>query len=74
MELILALLVGALYAAGLYMVMRRSLVKLILGLALLGHAANLFIFTIGRLTHNQPPVIPAGAEQMMGSFSDPLPQ
>ena len=74
MEVILALLIGALYAAGLYMVMRRSLAKLIIGLALLGHAANLLIFTIGRLTHNLPPIIPAGAEQMTGSFSDPLPQ
>ena len=74
MELILALVVGALYAGGLYLIMRRSIVKLIIGLALLGHAANLLIFTIGRLNHTQPPLIPAGAEQMTGSFADPLPQ
>jgi multicomponent Na+:H+ antiporter subunit C len=74
MEILLALAVGALYAAGLYLMMRRSIVKLVLGLALLGHAANLLIFTIGRLNHNQPPLIPDGAEQMAGSFADPLPQ
>jgi multicomponent Na+:H+ antiporter subunit C len=74
MEIILAVVVGVLYAGGLYLMMRRSLVKLIIGLALLGHAANLLIFTIGRLNHNVPPIIPAGAEQMTGSFSDPLPQ
>jgi multicomponent Na+:H+ antiporter subunit C len=74
MEILLAIVVGVLYAAGLYMMMRRSIVKLILGLALLGHAANLLIFTIGRLNHNQPPLIPEDAERMTGSFADPLPQ
>jgi multicomponent Na+:H+ antiporter subunit C len=74
MEFLLAIVVGVLYAAGLYMMMRRSIVKLIMGLALLGHAANLLIFTIGRLNHIQPPLIPDGAEQMTGSFADPLPQ
>jgi multicomponent Na+:H+ antiporter subunit C len=74
MEFLLAILVGALYAAGLYLVMRRSLVKLILGLALLGHAANLLIFTIGRFNHTQPPLIPEGAEQISRAFADPLPQ
>ena len=74
MEILLAIVVGVLYASGLYLMMRRSIVKLILGLALLGHAANLLIFTIGRLNHPRPPLIPAGAEQMTGSFADPLPQ
>jgi len=74
MELILALVVGALYAGGLYLMMRRSIVKLIIGLALLGHAANLLIFTIGRLDHNTPPLIASGAQQMSGSFADPVPQ
>lgn len=74
MEFLLAIVVGALYAAGLYLMMRRSIVKLILGLGLLGHAANLLIFTVGRLNRNQPPLIADGAEQMTGSFADPLPQ
>jgi multicomponent Na+:H+ antiporter subunit C len=74
MEILLALVVGALYASGLYLMMRRSIVKLILGLALLGHAANLLIFTIGRLNNSRPPLIPEGAEQLTGSFADPLPQ
>jgi multicomponent Na+:H+ antiporter subunit C len=74
MEILLAIVVGVLYAAGLYLMMRRSIVKLILGLALLGHAANLLIFTIGRLNNIQPPLIPEGAEKLTGSFADPLPQ
>jgi multicomponent Na+:H+ antiporter subunit C len=74
MEVLLAIVVGILYAGGLYLMMRRSLVKLIIGLALLGHAANLLIFTIGRLKHTQPPLIPAGLKEISGSFADPLPQ
>ena len=74
MQILLAIVVGVLYAAGLYLMMRRSIVKLIIGLALLGHAANLLIFTIGRLNNIQPPLIPEGLEQMTGSFADPLPQ
>lgn len=74
MEIVLAIVVGALYAGGIYLMVRRSIVKLILGLALLGQAANLLIFTLGGLNHNQPPLIAAGSQQMTGSFADPLPQ
>ena len=74
MGILLAFVVGALYAGGLYMMMRRSIVKLIIGLVLLGHASNLLIFTVGRLNRANPPLIPPGAEQPVGLFSDPLPQ
>ena len=74
MEIILAFVVGGLYASGVYMMMRRSIVKLILGLVLLGHAANLLIFTVGRLTRGRPPLIPVGATQPIEPFADPLPQ
>jgi multicomponent Na+:H+ antiporter subunit C len=56
------------------MMMRRSLVKLIIGLILLSHAANLLIFTAGGLTRARPPLIPAGALQPVGPYADPLPQ
>ena len=54
MEFILVILVGLLYTAGLYMILRRSLVKVIIGLIFLGHAANLLIFTAGRITAGSP--------------------
>ena len=74
MHTLLALAVGALYAAGIYLMMRRSVVSLILGLALLGHAANLLIFTAGRLTRGGAPLVPAGASAPVAPFADPLPQ
>ena len=74
MELMLAIVVGVLYGCGIYMMMRRSIVKWIIGLALLSHAANVLIFTLGGLTRGRPPVIPAGATEMAGPVADPLPQ
>jgi multicomponent Na+:H+ antiporter subunit C len=74
MEVILAVVVGGLYAAGLYLMMRRSIVKLILGLMILGHAANLLIFTAGRLTRGRPPIITAEAGKLIEPYADPLPQ
>jgi multicomponent Na+:H+ antiporter subunit C len=74
METVLAFVVGGLYAAGLFLMMRRSIVKLIIGLSLLGHAANLLIFTMGRLTREYPAIIPHDSNQLTGPFADPLPQ
>lgn len=73
MELILVVLIGVLYTAGIYMMMRRSFVKVIIGLILIGHAANLLIFTVGRLSKGHPAFI-----NLDGSIpelmADPLPQ
>jgi multicomponent Na+:H+ antiporter subunit C len=74
METLLAFVVGGLFAAGIYLVLRRNLVRLIIGIALISNAANLTMFTAGRLTRGQPPLIPAGAERPEGLFANPLPQ
>jgi len=74
MTFILAIIVGLLYGAGTFMILRRSLVKVIFGLIFLGHAANLLIFTIGRLTKGSPAFIPIGAETLSEPYADPLPQ
>jgi multicomponent Na+:H+ antiporter subunit C len=71
---ILAAVIGILYAAGLYMVMRRSIVKLVLGLALLAHAANLLIFTLGRLSRGGTPIVAKGHDALVPPFPDPVPQ
>jgi len=74
----LPLVIGALYAMGLYMMLRRSMVKLIIGLALIGHAANLLIFVAasGRgLVRGGPPIVPEGAKTVAhASIADPVPQ
>lgn len=74
METVLAFVVGGLYAAAVYLLLRRSLVKLLIGLVLLSHAANLLIFTAAGLTRAQSPVIGAKATNLVSPFADPLPQ
>ena len=74
MTIVLAVVIGVLYAAGLYLVMRRSMVKLILGLALLAHGANLMIFTVGGLVRGRTPIVAPGAEGLVPPFPDPVPE
>lgn len=77
MEALLAVVIGLLYAASLYLILRRSVVKLILGLSLFGHASNLLIFASGRLTKGRPPLIDPEAHALAGlpvtDFADPVP-
>lgn len=74
MEIILAFVIGGLFAASVYMLLRRSLVKLLIGLGLLSHATNLLIFTAAKLTRGRPPVIGANGTALAPPFADPLPQ
>lgn len=74
METLFAVLIGVLYAAGVYLMLRRSLFKLILGLALLSHGANLLIFTAGGLTRAYAPIVPVKATTLDAAAADPLPQ
>lgn len=74
MELVLALVIGLLYTTGLYLMLRRNVVRLVFGLVLLGHAANLLIFTAGGLVRGRPPIIPDGSVAAPPGAADPLPQ
>jgi multicomponent Na+:H+ antiporter subunit C len=74
METILALVIGGLYAAGFYLMVRRSIVKMVFGLSLLSNAANLLIFAMGRPVRGRPPHVPAGSMELAPPFADPIPQ
>lgn len=73
MNLLLALSVGALFAAGSYMLLRRSLVKLVIGLVLISHGANLLIYASARPVRGRPPLVEAGMMLPAEPHSDPLP-
>lgn len=73
MEGVMAGLIGVLFAAGIYMMLRRSIVKLVIGLMILSNAANLLIFTVAGLTRGAPPLIPASGV-VPELMADPLPQ
>ena len=70
MEFLVATAIGAMTAAGVYLVLRARTFPVIIGLTLLTYATNLFLFATGRLAVNLPPVISADA----AAYTDPLPQ
>jgi multicomponent Na+:H+ antiporter subunit C len=70
----LAFLVGVLYAAGIYLLLRRSLVKIVLGIVLLGHGTNLLLFTAGRAVRATAPVVAPGSDSLLPPYADPVPQ
>jgi multicomponent K+:H+ antiporter subunit C len=69
-EFLIASAIGVLTAAGVYLVLRGQSFPVIIGLAFLSYAVNLFLFAMGRLTINHPPIIDPNAP----GYADPLPQ
>lgn len=74
MELLFIILIGLLYGTGVYMLLRRSMVKLLIGIMLLGNGANLLIFLLGRITKGKPPVIDEVSRVFTDIYADPIPQ
>lgn len=74
MEVILAFVIGSLYAMGVFMVLRRNIIKLVIGFILLSHASNLLIFTVSRLVRGKAPIIAEGAVRIEEVVADPVPQ
>ena len=73
MNLIISLIVGVLFSASLFLMFQKSLFKLIIGVILFGYATVFFLFTVGGVTKNAPPLLSetgASTEQL----ADPLPQ
>jgi len=74
MQVLIAIIIGGIFACAIYMILRRSIVKLIMGLALLGHAANLLIFSAGGLSRARPALVAPGETAPLAPHADPLPQ
>jgi len=74
MEPALALVVVVYFFGSIFLLTSTNLIRILLGVALLGNAANLTIFTAGRLTREVPPIIPEGAMQPLAETANPLPQ
>lgn len=74
MQTLLVLLAGALFAAGVYLVLRRNLLRMIFGLVLLSNAVNLLVFAMGRVARLAPPLVPEGTAAPVEAVANPLPQ
>jgi multicomponent K+:H+ antiporter subunit C len=70
MELLVASGIGMLTMVGVMLLLRRESFPVVLGLTFLSYAVNLFLFAIGRLTVNRPPIATPGVTL----YADPLPQ
>jgi multicomponent Na+:H+ antiporter subunit C len=72
MEFLLAIVAGVLYATGLYLMLRRRLAQLIIGLSLVSNGSNILILSAAGVTRSSPPLITNGVP--LESFADPVPQ
>ncbi|MDT0683368.1 Na+/H+ antiporter subunit C [Roseicyclus sp. F158] len=70
MELLVASAIGVLTSAGLYLILRLRTFPVIIGLSILSYAVNVFLFSTGGLSLNQPPIYGPEVE----NYADPLPQ
>ena len=69
MTVMLAAVAAALFGIGTHLLLQRKLSRIVIGLGLLTHGANVLLITAGR--RGDPPIITAGEAS---AFADPLPQ
>jgi len=74
MEIIIALAIGVLTAAGVWLVLRPRSYQVLIGLSLLSYATNLFIFSVGSLAIDKEPIVRVGLAANLENYTDPLPQ
>jgi len=74
MEFWLSILTGLLFAAGIYLLLHRDFIKLIIGIVLLGNATAMFVFVAGRVVRNAAPLISDSQGTPPEQYADPLPQ
>ena len=72
MELILSLGIGVMTGSGVWLILRPRTYQVIIGLSLLSYAVNLFIFGVGGLKKNAPPILGEGVD--ITTLADPVPQ
>ncbi|MDR6438587.1 multicomponent Na+:H+ antiporter subunit C [Paenarthrobacter nicotinovorans] len=70
-NLTLLIVMGVLYACGIYLILERSLTRVLLGLMLLANATNILILTTGGYAGLAPLFTKETAPE---AYSDPLPQ
>ncbi len=70
METLMAIFVGIFFTIGTYMVLSKSLLRIILGTSILSHGVHLLILTMGGLKKGGSPILGIGN----GFYTDPIPQ
>jgi multicomponent Na+:H+ antiporter subunit C len=70
MELVMIFVIGVLFSVATYLVLTRSLLRVILGTVIYSHAAHLLILTMAQLKRGAPPIL----SDITTQYTDPLPQ
>lgn len=70
MEIIMFIVIGVMFAVGTYLLLSRSLLRVVLSLTLLSHGSHLLLLTMAGLDRGGPPLLNQGQE----SLTDPVPQ
>ncbi|WP_428909870.1 Na(+)/H(+) antiporter subunit C [Niallia sp. Krafla_26] len=70
MEFLMAIVIGVLFMSATYLMLSKSLLRIIVGTGLLSHGAHLLLLTMGGLKKGAPPLLGENA----ASYTDPIPQ
>ncbi|WP_313802985.1 Na(+)/H(+) antiporter subunit C [Cytobacillus sp.] len=70
MEIVMAFVIGILFMSATYLMLSKSLLRIIIGTGLLSHGAHLLILTMGGLKKGTVPLLGEEAS----SYTDPIPQ
>ncbi|KQQ81825.1 MULTISPECIES: Na+/H+ antiporter subunit C [Aureimonas] len=74
MEIALAGLVAVMFSVTIYLLLSRYIIRMLLGVVLLGNSVNLSLFVAGRISPIAPPLIPAGLKVPPQDIANPVPQ
>jgi multicomponent Na+:H+ antiporter subunit C len=70
MEIVMAFVIGILFMTATYLMLSKSLLRIIVGTGLLSHGTHLLLLTMGGLKRGAAPILGENAE----NYTDPLPQ
>jgi len=73
MEILLSILIGVLYAGGVYLILRRNIVRFIIGIIFLSNATNMLVFLSAGIVPGHP-VFVKDVPDKVNQMADPLPQ
>lgn len=74
MEVVVSIAMGVMAGAGVWLLLRPRTFQVLIGLALLSYAVNLFIFSVGSLSVDAEPIVRPGVPADLAHYTDPLPQ
>jgi multisubunit Na+/H+ antiporter MnhC subunit len=71
----LAIVCGVLFGSGIFLILRPSITRVILGVMLVSHSVNIALFVSSRVNLQIAPIIPNDADKLVANSAvDPVPQ